>query len=71
MFDNYIKLASRCKPAIIDPMKINAEWHKKNKMPKNPTEEQRIKWHIAHAKNCACWPIPKKLQEIIDKKYPS
>jgi hypothetical protein len=35
-------------------MAINKEWHEKNKMPKNPSEEQRIKWHIAHAKNCSC-----------------
>lgn len=41
--------------------KINKEWHLENKMPKNPTLEQRIKWHQGHAKNCACWPIPSKL----------
>lgn len=35
-------------------MKINAEWHKKNRMPKNPTEEERAAWHMAHLKNCAC-----------------
>jgi hypothetical protein len=27
--------------------KINSEWHAKNKMPKNPTFEQRVKWHLA------------------------
>jgi len=31
-------------------MKINKEWHLKNKMPKNPTFEERINWHIAHSK---------------------
>lgn len=35
-------------------MKINREWHLKNKMPKNATLEQKIKWHGAHAKNCQC-----------------
>jgi len=49
-------------------MKINAEWHVKNRMPKNPTLEQRIKWHIEHEKNCACRPIPEKLREEI-KNY--
>jgi hypothetical protein len=34
--------------------KINVEWHKKNKMPKNPKIEQKIKWHEGHAKNCDC-----------------
>ena len=34
--------------------KINAQWHKKNVMPKNATIEQKIKWREGHAKNCAC-----------------
>ncbi len=49
-------------------MKINAVWHKANKMPKNPTIEQRITWHQEHAKYCACRPIPKKLLEEIEKR---
>jgi hypothetical protein len=44
-------------------MKINAEWHKKNPMPKNPSFEKRVKWHREHANECACRPIPKKLLE--------
>lgn len=38
--------------------KINAEWHSRNRMPKNATPEQRIAWHIEHARNCACRDIP-------------
>ena len=34
--------------------KINAAWHKANRMPKNPTIEQRIQWHLGHLKNCRC-----------------
>ena len=45
----------------IDMSKINAKWHLKNPMPKNPTFEQRVKWHREHAKECACRPIPEKL----------
>jgi hypothetical protein len=33
--------------------KINKEWHAGNRMPKNPTPEQRIEWHTKHTKNCA------------------
>jgi hypothetical protein len=44
---------------------INKVWHRKNKMPENPTEEQRLKWHIAHNKNCNCRPIPVNLLEKI------
>ena len=49
-------------------MKISANWHKKHIMPKNATTLQRIKWHIEHAKQCACRPIPPKLQEEISKR---
>lgn len=33
---------------------INAEWHKAHPMPKKPSVDQRIEWHIAHAHNCTC-----------------
>lgn len=42
-------------------MKINKEWHQQNKMPKNPTFEEKLKWHLEHQKNCPCRPIPEKL----------
>ena len=41
--------------------KLNAEWHRKNRIPKNPTIEQRIEWHLEHQKHCKCRPIPEKL----------
>lgn len=47
---------------------INKQWHLANKMPKNPTLEQRIYWHTEHAKNCQCRPIPAKLAELIKTK---
>ena len=47
---------------------LNAEWHKKNKMPKNPTVQQRIVWHLEHQQNCACRPgLPEKLKEEMKK----
>jgi len=49
-------------------MAINKEWHSKNKMPKNASFEQRVKWHLDHQKNCACAPIPRKLLEEMKKK---
>jgi len=41
--------------------KLNADWHAKNKMPERPTLAERIKWHLEHAKHCACREIPAKL----------
>jgi hypothetical protein len=49
-------------------MKINKKWHEKNIMPKNPTLEERMKWHLAHQKNCSCRPIPARLAEAMKKK---
>lgn len=40
---------------------MNADWHRANPMPKNPTEAQRIAWHKAHAIACACRTIPERL----------
>lgn len=49
-------------------MNINKEWHLKNRMPKNPTMEERIHWHIEHSKNCSCRPMDKKILEEIKKR---
>jgi hypothetical protein len=38
-------------------------------MPKHPTMEQRIAWHIEHKKNCGCRDMPEKLKvEIKSRK---
>lgn len=50
-------------------MKINAEWHSKHKMPKNPTLDQRVKWHLDHARHCSCRPLEGQVLEEIKKRY--
>ncbi|MFI5129153.1 MAG: hypothetical protein ACHQFX_04150 [Chitinophagales bacterium] len=49
-------------------MKLNKEWHLAHPMPKNPTEEQRIEWHIEHAKHCQCRKIPPKVKAEMKKR---
>jgi len=44
---------------------INAAWHKKNRMPKNPTLDQRLAWHVAHAEHCTCREMPENLRLLI------
>ena len=46
-------------------MALNAAWHRKHPMPRKPTLEQRIAWHLEHREVCACRPIPPKLLEQI------
>ncbi len=41
--------------------KEGADWHRANPMPKNPTLDQRIAWHVGHARHCACRPVPPRL----------
>jgi len=48
--------------------KLNREWHLSHRMPKNPTLEQRLEWHLEHAKNCQCRPITGKLAEEMKKR---
>ncbi len=45
--------------------RMNARWHAKHPMPVKPTVEQRIRWHRAHQKHCACRPIPPKLRRLL------
>ena len=48
-------------------MKLNKEWHRLNPMPKNPTAEQRIAWHLEHSENCSCRKMPEKLAALLQK----
>lgn len=48
--------------------KMNKQWHQKHHMLKNPSIEEKIKWHLEHAKNCTCRPIPAGIKAEIAKR---
>ena len=49
--------------------KLNAEWHRLHRMPKNATFEERLCWHLEHLKHCQCrTELPAKLKEEMKKK---
>jgi hypothetical protein len=49
--------------------KINAAWHKSHRMPKNPTIDQRIQWHLEHFKYCQCrTDLPEGLKMEMEKR---
>jgi hypothetical protein len=50
-------------------MEINREWHSENGLPTNPTLDQRVKWHIAHARHCPCPPADGEILEELKKRY--
>jgi hypothetical protein len=48
--------------------RINKEWHQNNRMPKNPSMDERIRWHREHADHCKCRPVPEKLKNEIKQR---
>lgn len=47
--------------------KTNKKWHTENRMPRNPSLQERIKWHIKHAQACSCRPMPESIKKAIGK----
>jgi hypothetical protein len=47
---------------------INKEWHLKHTMPKNPSLDERVEWHIEHARACSCREIPRSILKEIKKR---
>jgi hypothetical protein len=37
-------------------------------MPKNATSDQRVVWHLEHAKHCQCRPIPPGVRTLIENR---
>lgn len=46
---------------------MNNEWHQKNTLGSGARMDKRIKWHLAHQKECCCSPIPKTVLAEIKK----
>ncbi len=38
--------------------KLNRDWHHRHVMREAATVDERVKWHLEHAKNCGCRPVP-------------
>lgn len=47
---------------------MNKQWHDLNKMPDKVTLEQRMRWHLEHAKQCGCRPVPSSVLEEMRKR---
>jgi hypothetical protein len=47
---------------------LNPEWHKLHRMPKNPTLDQRVEWHVAHMAHCACRKPTGRVREELIKR---
>ena len=47
----------------------NTQWHAKHRLPTNPTLDQRIPWHMEHARRCPCPSQDEDLVEDLKKRY--
>jgi hypothetical protein len=47
---------------------MNPAWHAENPMPPRATLDQRVAWHVEHAKWCACRPVPATVRAAIDRQ---
>lgn len=46
-------------------MRINKAWHEAHRMPRNPTREQRVRWHAEHSRACGCRGVPGDLADDV------
>lgn len=47
---------------------LNAAWHSQHRMPAHATMDQRIKWHLDHAKACGCREIPQTVRKALKER---
>jgi hypothetical protein len=45
---------------------MNADWHRAHVLGSGAPMDRRIAWHVEHARECGCRPIPASVQREID-----
>jgi hypothetical protein len=46
----------------------NASWHEGHPMPARASLDQRVVWHLAHAKACGCRGIPDTVLREVERR---
>ena len=44
---------------------MNAEWHRAHVLGLGASVDDRVAWHLEHARACACRPVPDDIAELI------
>jgi len=47
---------------------MNAEWHRAHVLGRNASLDDRVLWHVEHARMCACRPIPESIRTEMTKR---
>ena len=48
--------------------RLNSDWHGAHRMPKNATADERIAWHLEHARVCGCRQIPEGVLALMKQR---
>jgi hypothetical protein len=48
--------------------RINRKWHEAHRMPPNASEDERIAWHLDHARHCGCRRIEGGTADLFRKR---
>ena len=47
---------------------LNRQWHEQHPLGNKATLDDRVRWHLEHAKVCGCRPIPARVLEEIERR---
>jgi len=47
---------------------LNAAWHRAHRMPQRATIDQRLRWHLAHARACGCREMPASIKNELKRR---
>lgn len=47
---------------------MNREWHAANPMPPKASLDERVAWHIEHARRCGCREIPASILAELERR---
>lgn len=47
---------------------MNTDWHREHVLGSKAPMEERVRWHLQHAEKCSCRPIPRDVQDAIDRQ---
>jgi hypothetical protein len=48
--------------------RINEQWHREHVLGSHAPMDRRVEWHLAHARECACRPIPASVRAELERR---
>jgi hypothetical protein len=47
---------------------FNRQWHDEHRLGKGASLDDRVRWHLEHARVCGCRPIPELILKEIERR---